>query len=135
MVDALKQMTEIFKVAIQQGEDFILFLIDLRDFHSTHESIGTERAREILQTIALRLQTEVGSAGHSFWLGGDDFVVLSAQNNETSARKKIAHVFSQPIVVNGQNIKIDFRLGESYLPRDGTHPRSLIQKAKLNMSA
>ncbi|MBN1303631.1 MAG: EAL domain-containing protein [Anaerolineales bacterium] len=113
----------------------VLYL-DLDGFKAINDAYGHAVGDETLKFVARKLQLAVNT-GVVFRLGGDEFVILleDLQNlqNATLVANSILMEFSNPLMIENEEVQLSFSIGISVFPQDGNDPRQLLQAADLAM--
>ncbi|MBB5453709.1 diguanylate cyclase (GGDEF)-like protein [Paraburkholderia sp. Kb1A] len=81
-------LRELIDTAILDGHEFALLFIDLDHFKDINDSLGHGAGDRLLQEVARRLSTSVGTDGVVKRYGGDEFVTMlkgSTDDDELSA--------------------------------------------------
>jgi len=116
-----------------------LFLLDLDRFKAVNDTLGHQVGDELLKQVAQRLQRSIGDAGLVGRLGGDEFKVVLAGENDRERLAKLAKAvissLSQPYAINGASISIGSSLGIAVAPDDGETSETLVRNADLALYA
>ncbi|MFZ2725405.1 MAG: EAL domain-containing protein [Methylococcaceae bacterium] len=118
---------------------FALLLLDLDRFKAVNDSFGHASGDELLQQVALRLQSHVRRIDTVARFGGDEFVVLLERDMQTTqnyalfaaniARAIIADL-SRPFTLSfSHDVRIGVSIGISLYPHHGVTTDSLINNA------
>jgi diguanylate cyclase (GGDEF)-like protein len=107
---------------------------DLDHFKKINELHGQSVGDTALATVARRLQEVVRGNDTVARTGGDRFVILQSDVKRPSdvvrLASRIAHAIGQPIVIGTNSITLSSSAGFALVPRDGTEPESLLEKAE-----
>jgi diguanylate cyclase (GGDEF)-like protein len=110
----------------------VLFL-DLDHFKKVNDTYGHPQGDALLQIVAQRLNKSLREGDTVARLGGDEFTVIlthvSKQTDVDLVVRKIFDNISEPIQLDGHELKITCSIGSSLYPADGTNMEGLIQKA------
>ncbi len=110
----------------------VIFL-DLDRFKRINDSLGHGVGDQLLQEVALRLQSAVNEDDTVARMGGDEFVILLSDVEDiehvVQAARRIMEAMSRPIVLGGKELVITCSLGISIYPDDGAGIDNLIQNA------
>lgn len=116
-----------------------LVLIDLDHFKDVNDSFGHVAGDRILVEVAARLQRSIRPRDVLARLGGDEFLILCARDNLQAElariHRNIRSVLSQPMVLDGNEIRMTATLGVSLHPDDGMDFETLFRNADLAMYA
>lgn len=113
----------------------VLF-IGVDGFKVVNELQGVEFGDRLLCLIAQRLTNACKGAALARH-GGDEFVVLSEDANDTFQvtllAEEILHQITQPFTLLGQTIHISVSIGIALFPGDGQNPETLLRKSNIAM--
>jgi diguanylate cyclase (GGDEF)-like protein/PAS domain S-box-containing protein len=114
----------------------VLFL-DLDRFKNINDSLGHRTGDHLLQGVARRLRGVVRDADTVARMGGDEFVVIVPDADDSSAvasvAMRIARALSEPIFVDGRELAVRASIGISVFPNDGADADSLMKHADVAM--
>ena len=112
---------------------FAMLFIDLDNFKPINDQYGHAIGDDVLIKAAQRLKSCVRAADSVGRIGGDEFVVLLAQLNETepvqALAEKMHRSLKNPMVVNGQEFSISSSIGVAVFPQDGADAEALTKSA------
>ena len=115
----------------------VLLFLDLDKFKHINDSLGHAVGDRLLQAVSQRLVACVRTSDTVSRHGGDEFVILLA--NERRARDaalaadKILLALSTPFVIDTQELHTTTSIGISTFPLDGADAASLIKNADTAM--
>jgi len=117
----------------RSGDQCAVLLVGLDRFKTLNDSLGHFAGDTVLRTVAARLRSAVRAEDTVARLGGDEFVVLlrrvaAAGDAERLARALIGRL-SQPIQLDGQDLRIGSSVGVGIFPQHGDSPSRLIANA------
>jgi len=120
--------------AQRKGSPFALFFIDLDNFKAINDTYGHHVGDQVLIEFAQRLQATLRESDTIGRLGGDEFLLIAADIEDTSAvtvlAQKILQLFKEPFVIEKEYaIKLSCSIGISCFPRDATSMEELIRDA------
>ena len=99
----------------RNAADYALLLFDLDGFKDVNDTAGHDAGDSVLRILAERLQTLVRAGDTLARIGGDEFVVLLAQNaSEAEARTfalRLLGAVSQSVVVGERTYKLGASVG------------------------
>lgn len=134
-----ENLTQAIKFAKRHGTMVGLLFIDLDRFKVVNDSLGHGVGDQLLQAVAQRLLTSIRDADTVSRQGGDEFVVLLTdidQSNELVASvEKIHRILTEPYVVAQHTLHIGASIGISIYPNDGADNATLIRHADAAMYA
>ncbi len=110
-----------------------LLFVDVDNFKSINDTLGHSFGDRVLQHVADRLRTAIGSAGMLARLGGDEFTVL-LENVESHAQvaehaAQIVATLQQPLSVDGRVLTTSASVGASVYPDHATDAEGLLRAA------
>jgi diguanylate cyclase (GGDEF)-like protein len=112
----------------------ILFL-DLDGFKPVNDSFGHRIGDAVLQTVASRRATVVGTGGQVGRLGGDEFAVVVRDGQSRKAIEDLAMwliaAVAEPFLFESLEIRIGVSIGGAFAPVDGNTVDDLLVKADL----
>ncbi|MGZ3183262.1 MAG: putative bifunctional diguanylate cyclase/phosphodiesterase [Telluria sp.] len=118
------------------GQPAVLFL-DLDKFKHINDSLGHSVGDHLLQAVSERLLKCVRTSDTVSRHGGDEFVILLADEREpqdaTRAAEKILAALAQPFVIDGHKLHTSTSIGISVYPSDGSDAAALIKHADTAM--
>lgn len=120
------------------GERFTLIVVDLDGFKDVNDIRGHRAGDFVLRTLARRFETVVRESDTVARVGGDEFVVLSAETASETATtlvRRLRHALRRPINVDGTTIEIDGSIGWAVFPTDGGTSDELLSRADGQMYA
>lgn len=144
-----KQLERAIRVAGGRGHQVGLLFMDLDNFKLVNDTLGHSTGDELLRTVAERFSLQVrGSdvvsrmqpspdAPEVSRLGGDEFTVLLSKISEpTDARdvaRRVLKASREPIIVDGQELKVGVSVGIAIYPQDGKDAETLMRNADAAM--
>ncbi len=116
-----------------------LMMLDLDRFKQVNDTLGHPAGDELLRQVAQRLTRVVGAAGEIGRLGGDEFQILLADQEDRGKlgelADKIIGVVSQPYTIDDNHVVIGVSLGMAIAPFDGTEREEIVRAADLALYA
>jgi len=114
----------------------VLFL-DLDEFKLINDSFGHKAGDELLKRMAERLTASVYETDTVARYGGDEFVVvahdLDAPEHARLVGEKLLAALSQPVEVEGRELRLTASIGASVFPRDASDTSLLLRNADTAM--
>jgi diguanylate cyclase (GGDEF)-like protein len=114
-----------------------LLFLDLDKFKHINDSLGHAVGDQLLQAVSQRLVQCVRSSDTVSRHGGDEFVILLANERRPEdaalAAEKILVALSTPFPIEGQQLHTSTSIGISVFPLDGTDAAVLIKNADTAM--
>ena len=116
---------------------FALHFLDLDNFKSVNDVLGHAIGDRLLAAVAEKLRTVVGEGDTVARLGGDEFAVLQAQVGSADEAAELARraieAVSQPIDIEGAEIRPAVSVGITLFPDDGRDAEALLKSADCAM--
>lgn len=117
--------------------EFAVFFVDLDRFKTINDSLGHHIGDELIQQVASRLQVAVRDSDMLARVGGDEFMIVSAENTDKASSAKIAQrmvsSLSKAFQIDGNLVRITTSVGISRFPSDGDDKHALIIHADAAM--
>lgn len=116
-----------------------LMMLDLDRFKQVNDTLGHPAGDELLRQVAQRLTRVMGTAGEIGRLGGDEFQILLADQEDRGKlgelADKIIGLVSQPYSIDDNHVVIGVSIGMAIAPFDGTEREDIIRAADLALYA
>jgi diguanylate cyclase (GGDEF)-like protein len=122
--------------AIEQGAGFALIFMDLDGFKAVNDVFGHSTGDLLLMEVARRLDSVRRHADTASRRGGDEFVLLAHAGSREDAEavaNRLIGLFADPIVVNGQSLRVSVSLGIALYPQNGGDADTLLANADAAM--
>ncbi|MCF6194147.1 MAG: EAL domain-containing protein, partial [Kangiellaceae bacterium] len=134
LYDRLNQTLE--KTRIRK-ERFALFIVDIDNFKRINDSMGHTVGDTLIAEVAQRL-THCNRDGDTVArVGGDEFVIIrddiSSSNEVASFVELMLKELNSPIFAKGQKLSLNFSIGITLSPDDGTTAEKLLRNADTAM--
>ena len=114
-------------------------MVDLDRFKSVNDSLGHLTGDKLLAQVSSRLQSLMGENQMCGRLGGDEFQVIVAGDQDRNTLGHIANEIinslSQPYSIDGQSVVIGASVGIATAPQNGTNSDELIRNVDLALYA
>lgn len=114
-----------------------VMLLDLDKFKPVNDRYGHALGDELLKQVAQRLLACVRTSDTVARIGGDEFVILLHQMDDTHHAKivseKIQYALSQLFLIEEFPIQIGCSIGTAFYPQDGADPLELTKIADQKM--
>ena len=120
-------------IAVQQGTQCALLIVDLDHFKEINDTLGHAAGDVLLSQVAQRIAAAVPHADAVCRLGGDEFAVLlgglatSADADQLAV--ELLHVLSEPVVFDGLRLSVEGSVGVACHPEDATSFDELLKRA------
>ena len=112
-----------------------LLLIDLDDFKYVNDTHGHAVGDGLLVALADRLNRLVRKVDTLARLGGDEFAVILSEYHDLKAvtefARRLLAVLSQPVEVEGRELRVTGSLGVTVYPSGDTQAKDLLRQADL----
>lgn len=124
--------------AKERNHALSLSVIGIDDFKSVNEQCGFRVGDLILQTVADRLTSKLGSTRFTFArLGSDQFVVVERGLRDgfqaADTTERMLEYIGKPMMVENQTIAVTATIGVALYPSDAQLPDRLLQSAEQTM--
>ncbi|MDD2905989.1 MAG: diguanylate cyclase [Sulfurimonas sp.] len=123
----------------RSNEMFAVFFIDLDHFKEINDSLGHSSGDTLLIETAKRMKKIIRRGDTLSRFGGDEFVLIIENGTQEDYFGKIAgkiqHLFDEPFLINGNEIKNTCSIGVSIFPQDGENVEMLLNHADAAMYA
>jgi diguanylate cyclase (GGDEF)-like protein len=120
-----------------RGTNLCVLFIDLDNFKNVNDTLGHDVGDLLLQAVAVRLQSCIRADDVLWRLGGDEFVVtMEGVRGRAEAEvicRRIADVFTPPIIVREINISTSASIGVAFCPEDAEDANTLLKHADVAM--
>jgi len=131
------RITQAIFSARRSNTNPVLLFLDLDKFKHINDSLGHAVGDKLLQAVAERLVHCVRTSDTVSRHGGDEFVILLADERRPQdaalAAEKILLALSMPFLIDGQQLHTSTSIGISVFPLDGLDAAELIKSADTAM--
>lgn len=114
-----------------------LLFIDLDNFKPINDALGHQAGDEVLQYLAVMLQSQLSEQDLLSRFGGDEFVVLISQwQDRAELEQRIQNLLlscQQEFLVQQHKVQLSASVGVTLAPQDGTDFHLLCKKADTAM--
>ena len=112
--------------------------VDLDHFKNINDSLGHDAGDQLLKVIAGRMVAAVRSTDTVMRLGGDEFIILLADQPANPAvisatLNRIRASVAEPVVLEGRTLYITCSMGVATYPADSENPETLVRNADAAM--
>nr|WP_298414197.1 EAL domain-containing protein [uncultured Halomonas sp.] len=118
-------------------KEFAVFFVDLDRFKTINDSLGHHIGDELIQQVASRLKVAVRNSDMLARVGGDEFMIVSAENTNKSSSAMIAQrivsSLGKAFQIDDNLIRITTSVGISRYPADGDDKHALMIHADAAM--
>jgi diguanylate cyclase (GGDEF)-like protein/PAS domain S-box-containing protein len=119
------------------GEPFALCLLDLTRFKEVNDTLGHSFGDFVLCEVAKRFQSVLGTRGELARMGGDEFVILTAQELSRDDLWELARALADslkvPVHSDGLAIEVGVNIGIACYPGDACDHHELLKNADIAM--
>ena len=122
--------------SVEAREPFSLIMLDLDDFKAVNDALGHQAGDRLLAEIARAIVAAGRDTDHVFRYGGDEFALILAGTDDTSALAVAERVRQAVHDVGGAGtrwadvaIAVSVSIGLATFPRDGLTPESILLAA------
>ena len=123
--------------AQRDGEVLAVLFIDLDRFKTVNDSLGHAVGDRLLRTVAGLLESCTRGSDTIARIGGDEFVVLlgglKAPEDARHVAQKVVDVLSEPVMIDGHELKVTPSVGICAYPHDGEDVETLMRNADTAM--
>jgi len=131
------RIAQAITLAKRQGGKLAVLFLDLDNFKHINDSLGHATGDKVLKSVTQRLSDCMRSSDTVSRQGGDEFVILLAQNaDEDDAAQtadKILAALALPHQIDNGELHVTTSIGISVYPADGTDADALIKSADIAM--
>lgn len=129
----LERLGQLVATRSRQQVRFGLLFLDLDGFKPINDRHGHATGDAVLQAIAGRLNGCVRQQDFAARLGGDEFVLvlqdIGSSNAVQAMAQRIRTSLSEPLMVDGRQIRVGASIGMACYPQDGETPEALLAAA------
>jgi diguanylate cyclase (GGDEF)-like protein len=123
--------------AARSGDWIGILLLDLDNFKSINDTFGHHGGDDLLRMVAARLQGALLADDVLCRLGGDEFAAIlrnrADREEALQVASRVADTFSQPFLIESQELYITCSIGISIYPDDASEPSSFVRNADIAM--
>lgn len=111
---------------------FALCFMDLDGFKHINDNMGHDAGDELLIELGRRLEAGLDVSGDVYRLGGDEYALVINTAEKSMVEeilKRVQSKVEEPVMLRGNNIKLEYSLGVSLFPYDSTNSNELVSFA------
>ena len=131
------RIAQAITLANRHHTQFALLFLDLDNFKHINDSLGHATGDKLLQSVTKRLKDCVRESDTVSRQGGDEFVILLAENKNSNdaavSAQKILDELKAPHHVGKHQLHISTSIGISVYPADGLDAETLLKNADTAM--
>ncbi len=120
-------------IALPDHAGLSLLYIDLDRFKLVNDMLGHGAGDTVLMEAAQRIRTAVGDEGLAARVGGDEFLVACANDEDIERPERLARqiqqAFDAPFCLDTEEFSVTASIGIAHAGPDGETPKQLIQSA------
>lgn len=122
--------------AANEGRIMVLH-IDIEQFASINQNMGTEVGDAVLQIVGQRLRAGLAGRGEVWRHGSDEFVAVAKLDEKGHSAQQISEaliaLIEQPLTILPYTLLLTAKAGISLCPEHGTDASTLLQLAESSM--
>lgn len=139
---AIELLSRVLSETKDESQGVVVMLVDLDDFKRVNDSLGHGVGDKLLVHAARRIQKSVRENDSVFRLGGDEFLVLATQDEDSEVdasgmAKRVLDSFEKPFSLSEDRFELSISpsIGVALAPEHGTDVEDLIRHADMAMYA
>ncbi|MCZ4289680.1 putative bifunctional diguanylate cyclase/phosphodiesterase [Hoeflea alexandrii] len=134
----MDRLTQGILLSDRTGQRITVIFIDLDNFKTVNDSLGHDAGDTLLKVVAERMTTAVRASDTVARMGGDEFVILLADQAENASTtsailEKIRAAIAEPIEIKRQSFRVTGSIGVAGYPEHGTDAETLLLNADIAM--
>ncbi|HYD81717.1 MAG TPA: EAL domain-containing protein [Paucimonas sp.] len=131
------RIAQAIALAKRHGTHLAVLFLDLDKFKHINDSLGHAIGDKLLQSVAARLTACVRTSDTVSRQGGDEFVILLAEDRRAEdaalTAEKVLAALASPHMIAGHELHASTSIGISVYPADGLDAEALIKNADTAM--
>ncbi|TKC88392.1 EAL domain-containing protein [Trinickia terrae] len=132
-----ERLDQAIRLGAELGTRVSLIFMDVDHFKDVNDSLGHGIGDRLLRNIAQRLGACAGDADTVARYGGDEFVLVIAEEAHTDrlteVLARVSQAFARPIWIDGTQFYVEASIGIASFPSDGCDGETLLRRADLAM--
>ena len=124
-------------ISRRSQQEVAVFVLDLDNFKLINDTLGHDGGDQLLKMVAERLNACVRGGDTVARQGGDEFIVIIADQGLFDLAPiiagKILEAVAAPLRVNGHELVVTASIGISISPKDGEDVQTLVKNAEVAM--
>ncbi|HEU5141355.1 MAG TPA: EAL domain-containing protein [Bacillales bacterium] len=132
----MEKASRICERAAGNGHHVAIIVLDLDRFKVINDSWGHHVGDQIIQEVAVRIQSCLNGRDMVARSGGDEFIILLDETDLAETKRIVEEINSQifsPLLIDKQELHISASVGISMYPHDGDSLGTLIKFADTAM--
>lgn len=118
---------------IAKNKKFAVCFMDLDGFKQINDSMGHDAGDELLIALSNTFESKLPKHATAYRLGGDEFAILiekvKTTEDVTKVLDELKRNLTEPIIIEGTSITLEYSLGISMYPEDANNRQDLIMYA------
>ena len=127
------RLQQAFYNSERDGSDVTVFFLDLDGFKDVNDSLGHDTGDKLLQQVAERLLNALRKNDTVARFGGDEFVVLLSNTDNSTDKANIAtkviESIAEPYVIDNQDVFVTASIGIATGKSHGNSPEQILKQA------
>lgn len=115
-----------------------IVFINIDKFKNVNSNFGSNIGDRVLQAIAIKLKDHIHDIDTVARIGGDEFVILINQARSIEDISKFVQknikILQKPFKIERNTIYLNWNIGISIFPQDGSNADTLIKNARIAMN-
>jgi len=132
-----EQLNHSINMANRTEKIFSIMFLDLDSFKMINDTMGHNIGDKLLKQVAQRLVDTLRKSDVLARIGGDEFIVMleniKDENEIKTVAEKILGCFTQPFLLNDQEVFVTTSIGIAVYPTDGNDADKLKKNADIAM--
>ncbi|WP_206996497.1 sensor domain-containing protein [Trinickia mobilis] len=132
-----ERLEQAIRHGAERGTRVSLIFMDVDHFKDVNDSLGHGIGDRLLREIGARLAGCVGASDTVARYGGDEFVLVIVEQEETDrltdVLAHVSHAFSRPVWIDDTEFHVEASVGIASFPSDGADAETLLRRADLAM--
>jgi diguanylate cyclase (GGDEF)-like protein/PAS domain S-box-containing protein len=131
------RLTQAMGSSRRSGRQVAVAFVDLDNFKIINDSLGHAVGDRLLQSVAARLSHCLREVDTVARYGGDEFVLILADQNTvgdlTQTLGRIQQSIAEPLLLDGHDLRVSASIGVTVYPDDGVEFSALLSQADVAM--
>ena len=131
------RLSQAISLAERQSKQLAVLFVDLDQFKRINDSLGHSVGDRLLRSVARRLVACVRRTDTVSRLGGDEFLILLSQIEQSEdaaiTARKILRAVAAPHVIDSKSLDVNVSIGGSTYPADAQNAETLVSYADVAM--
>lgn len=130
------RLQQAIHTSTRDSKPFALLVMDLDRFKEVNDSLGHQYGDQLLQQVAMRLQTTLRKSDTVARLGGDEFAVLligAEGEHAIQTARVLANALAVEFQLQGRVLEMHASIGIALFPEHGVDDVTLLRRADVAM--